>query len=50
MMLLVLLELVLVVYIYGLRHYLADLRWMMGAPASPLGRVFGPSGYWVSID
>ena len=49
LMLLVILEILLVVYIYGLDSYLLDLRSMMGSPRGWLGRWFGPSGKYVGI-
>ena len=46
-MLMLILEIVLVIYIYGLPNYLLDLRSMFGMPRNWLGRIFGPTGYYV---
>ncbi|KAI6232608.1 Snf-9 [Aphelenchoides fujianensis] len=49
LMFLIMLEILLVVYIYGLPEYLTDLRSMMGVPSSALGKLFGPSGSYVQF-
>ena len=61
LMLLIILEITLVVYIYGgaagaktmraalsgVDEYITDLRSMLGPPSSAIGRIFGPSGAYV---
>uniref|UniRef100_A0A914I3U4 Uncharacterized protein n=1 Tax=Globodera rostochiensis TaxID=31243 RepID=A0A914I3U4_GLORO len=47
LMLMLILEIVLVVYIYGIRNYLADLRLMFGKSRHLLGKLFGPTGYYI---
>ncbi|CAD5211790.1 unnamed protein product [Bursaphelenchus xylophilus] len=48
-MFLVLMELYLIVHVYGLANYMKDLHYMMGEPKSWLGRWFGPTGRYVQM-
>ncbi|CAK5093508.1 unnamed protein product [Meloidogyne enterolobii] len=43
----VILEIILIIYIYGLPNFLDDLRSMFGYPRTWLGRIFGPTGYYI---
>ncbi|KAL3097507.1 hypothetical protein niasHS_003955 [Heterodera schachtii] len=47
LILMLLLEIVLVIYVYGVRNYLADLRLMFGTSRHLLGKIFGPTGYCI---
>uniref|UniRef100_A0A914BYH2 Uncharacterized protein n=1 Tax=Acrobeloides nanus TaxID=290746 RepID=A0A914BYH2_9BILA len=46
---LLLMEISLVMYIYGCREYMKDLRTMFGDPKHLLGKFFGPSGHYIRI-
>ena len=46
LMLVVVIELILVCYVYGVKNYMSDLRTMMGKPTTKLGKWFGPTGYY----
>ncbi|KAI1713286.1 sodium:neurotransmitter symporter family domain-containing protein [Ditylenchus destructor] len=43
------LESILICYIYGCQNYLADLRYMIGPPVTRLGKIFGPTGKYISF-
>ncbi|KAI1705492.1 sodium:neurotransmitter symporter family domain-containing protein [Ditylenchus destructor] len=43
------LESILICYIYGCQNYLSDLRYMIGLPVTRLGRIFGPTGKYISF-
>uniref|UniRef100_A0A914DR86 Transporter n=2 Tax=Acrobeloides nanus TaxID=290746 RepID=A0A914DR86_9BILA len=47
--LLLLMEISLIMYIYGGREYIKDLRTMFGYPKDLLGKLFGPTGYYVRL-
>uniref|UniRef100_A0A915M4C9 Uncharacterized protein n=1 Tax=Meloidogyne javanica TaxID=6303 RepID=A0A915M4C9_MELJA len=47
LLLMVILEIILIIYIYGLPNFLDDLRSMFGYPRTWLGRIFGPTGYYI---
>lgn len=46
-MFLIIMELILVVHIYGLDNYIKDVKFMMGEPKNILGKMFGPTGHYV---
>ncbi|KAI6229062.1 Snf-9 [Aphelenchoides fujianensis] len=43
----VFLEVVTVIYVYGAENWLADLRSMIGPARSKIGEIFGPTGHYV---
>ncbi|KAF7639037.1 hypothetical protein Mgra_00001564 [Meloidogyne graminicola] len=47
LLLMVILEIILIVYIYGLHNFLDDLRSMFGYSTNWLGHLFGPTGYYI---
>ncbi|KAH7701167.1 SNF-5 protein [Aphelenchoides avenae] len=47
LMMLIILELVLVIYIYGANNYTDDLRSMFGPPRNAFSRFFGRTGHYV---
>uniref|UniRef100_A0A914E5J5 Uncharacterized protein n=1 Tax=Acrobeloides nanus TaxID=290746 RepID=A0A914E5J5_9BILA len=46
---LLLLEITLVVFVYGCANYIDDIRMMFGQPKNLLGKLFGPSGWYIKI-
>uniref|UniRef100_A0A915D528 Uncharacterized protein n=1 Tax=Ditylenchus dipsaci TaxID=166011 RepID=A0A915D528_9BILA len=49
LMMLIILEIILIIYIYGIDNYILDLRSMMGEPKNWLTKIFGPSGQYVKF-
>ncbi|KAL7076769.1 hypothetical protein ACQ4LE_003942, partial [Meloidogyne hapla] len=47
LLLMVILEIILIIYIYGLPNFVEDLRSMFGYPRTWIGRLFGPTGYYI---
>uniref|UniRef100_A0AC35F1P0 Uncharacterized protein n=1 Tax=Panagrolaimus sp. PS1159 TaxID=55785 RepID=A0AC35F1P0_9BILA len=49
LLILIILELILVCYIYGIRNYIKDLRSMFGPPKNIFGKIFGKTGWYFII-
>uniref|UniRef100_A0A914VVV6 Transporter n=1 Tax=Plectus sambesii TaxID=2011161 RepID=A0A914VVV6_9BILA len=45
----VMLEVVCVIHIYGLNNFIDDIQLMLGVPQNLFGRIIGPSGYYFRV-